>query len=96
MQDQQTRSQHFPDQPYNTLLSFLIPAEFLYQILCTSADFLGEFDDINSFENDVVSPHWVRARERRTEKMSNTQHDCSIVLHQINITFCHFLNFGSQ
>ena len=41
------------------------PAQLLDQVLCTSADLLGELNDIDSFEDDVVCPHWVRAREWR-------------------------------
>ena len=42
------------------------PAQSLDEVLCTSADLLWKFDDINSLEDDVISPHWVWARERRT------------------------------
>jgi len=38
-----------------------IPAEFLDEVLSTSADPLGELYDINSLQNDIVCPHWVRA-----------------------------------
>ena len=44
------------------------PAQSLYQVLCTSADLLGELDDVDSFEDDVICPHGIRTGERRATR----------------------------
>ena len=43
----------------------IILAQFLDDAVGVFVDLLGELYDIDSLQDDVVGPHWIRGTERR-------------------------------
>jgi len=76
----------------NKYIHIHIPAKSFDQSLSISSNLALEINDINPFQNDVISPHWIRSRKWWTKIVPNTHiHVCMYIVYDMLIIY-HYIH----